>query len=800
MTMPETLFDAAFNQARQAMIILNEQGIPVLWNEAFQELFTDLAGVTPDKLAVPLFDWLQARDSFQYSYYLTEVLLGRMGAATVESSLKAAMGSRIWLRTTLSLLNTPKNHDSPGQSERWLWCMFQNITDQKRHEHDLVSAKESAEKATITKSQFLANMSHEIRTPIQTILGMTELLNETGLDKEQLDYINSVRFSADVLLGLINDILDFSKIEAGKIELEEVDFDLIDILRQSVALLILDAHKKQLEVIVDIDPKLPHLVRGDPGKLRQIVVNLFKNAIKFTPQGDIVIRAELIQEEAGPVLKLQVCDSGSGVPEKLVKQLFTPFTQANAGSTTHGGTGLGLAISQYLVKTMGGRIFHLPNQPQGAIFGFTYPLQLAEYSLPTRILRLDYTARILIVDDHPIALGFASQQLKMLGLNCETANDGLTALQQLQEAAVAGQPFTLCLIDQEMPGMDGWRLAAEITADRQINSARLILMASEGAIDPEAKMKHLNWFNAYLYKPLNPQILHDTISRVLEEQTDLDLADEDEASQEANQDSRPDTVLLPLTILLTEDHLVNQELFTLLLQKLGCTVDIASNGQEAVSKAMTHSYDMILMDIFMPVMDGYEASRLLRQQGYDKPIIAVTASALKGERDKCIATGMNDILIKPFKRKDLESMISFWANKTCSRQDLDFLVPAEDNSSCCKDEDVFNFDELVETFLGQRNTVVDLIGRFITKTRGQLEELARATRENDCLAARELSHSIKGAAWNMTAMQLGNLARDVENAAKAENNNAVTELLPAFNRSFRDFELCALSSIEPYNN
>ncbi|MBU0936948.1 MAG: response regulator [Spirochaetes bacterium] len=787
MTLPETLFEAAFNQARQAMIILNEQGMPVLWNEAFYELFYELSGQSPEKLAVPLFDWLQERDSFQYSYYITEVLLGRMGAATIESNLKTAQNSRVWLRTTLSLLNTAREVDDPQQTERWLWCMFQNITDQKRHEHDLVSAKESAEKATITKSQFLANMSHEIRTPIQTILGMTELLHETGLDKEQQDYIGSVRFSADVLLGLINDILDFSKIEAGKVELEHVDFDLFDILRQSVALLILDAHKKQLEVILDIDPRLPRLIRGDPGKLRQIVVNLFKNAIKFTSAGEIIIEAQLQSTRGRNELLLQVRDSGSGVPAKLMDHLFTPFTQANAGSTTHGGTGLGLAISQYLVKIMGGRIFHEHNQPHGAIFGFTYPLTEAEYSLPGLEHQFSRTAAVLIVDDHPAALDYICRQTANMGLECHTATNGHEAIEQLQKAAVQGRPYNLCLIDQEMPGMDGWRLAAEITADRQINSTRLILMAPEGAIDPEAKMKHLNWFNAYLYKPLNPQVLYETLDRVLEEKTELDLADDDEAAV----DIRPDNSEMNLSILLAEDHVVNQELFTLLLQKLGCTVDVADNGQEAVSKALAQCYDMVLMDIFMPVMDGYEASRLLRQQGYSRPIIAVTASALKGERDKCIATGMNDILIKPFKRKDLESMISFWANKTCGRQQADFLVPAETPGAACAEDPTFDFNELVETFLGQKATVISLIGRFIAKTRGQLAEMAAAVQQEDCSQMRELSHSIKGAAWNMTARVLGNAARDMEAAAKAGRIDQLTVLLPILEQRFMEFESAA---------
>ncbi|MBN2875989.1 MAG: hybrid sensor histidine kinase/response regulator, partial [Spirochaetales bacterium] len=298
MPLPDTIHRAAFEQARQPIIVLNERGIPALWNAAFADLFMKLAGFVPDRLAVPLFDWLEERESFRYSYYVNEVLLGRMGSATVESGVRSAAGERLWLRTTLSPLDTVAPASENASTERWLWCSFEDVTEQKLRERDLVSAKEEAEKATQTKSQFLANMSHEIRTPIQTILGMTELIVDTDLDKEQLDYIKTVRFSADVLLGLINDILDFSKIEAGKLDLEPMDYDLRVMLRQAVDLIILDAHKKGLEVILDIDDSLPAIVRGDPGRLRQVVVNLFKNAVKFTHSGEIVVSAEAVSAEA----------------------------------------------------------------------------------------------------------------------------------------------------------------------------------------------------------------------------------------------------------------------------------------------------------------------------------------------------------------------------------------------------------------------------------------------------------------------------------------------------------------------
>ncbi|HOX92726.1 MAG TPA: ATP-binding protein, partial [Spirochaetales bacterium] len=377
MALDPSIYHVAFEQARTPVIILDAQGIPVVWNQAFTELFTELAGFIPERLQVPLFDWLEERDSFQYSYYLTEVLLGRMDMATVECGSRSSSGKRLWLRTSISSLRAKT--DDTGAS--WLWCAFQDISDQKLREHDLVSAKEEAEKATQTKSQFLANMSHEIRTPIQTILGMTELLTETSLDAEQRGYIRSVRFSADVLLGLINDVLDFSKIEAGKVDLETVDFDLASVIQQSVRLIILDAHKKGLDVILDIDPKLPRAVRGDPGRLRQVVVNLFKNAVKFTERGEIVVQARLAGGTK-PALSLEVRDSGSGVSPAMRDRLFSPFAQGDSreGTTlTQGGTGLGLAISRNLVGLMGGSIHYRPQESGGSVFCFEIPLEPAEY-------------------------------------------------------------------------------------------------------------------------------------------------------------------------------------------------------------------------------------------------------------------------------------------------------------------------------------------------------------------------------------------------------------------------------------
>ncbi|MFH2113416.1 MAG: response regulator, partial [Spirochaetota bacterium] len=624
MALPDLIFRAAFEQARQPMIILSEHGIPGLWNQAFEELFTKLAGFVPDKLSAPLFDWMHEGEASKFSYYVNELLLGRMGVATVESAVRTAEGKRLWLRITMS----PIISDIPGKAgkpETWIWCAFEDMTDQKLRESDLVSAKEEAEKATITKSQFLANMSHEIRTPIQTILGMTELLVDTNLDKEQLDYIRTVTFSADVLLGLINDVLDFSKIEAGRLDLSSVDFNLRSILRLSVELIILDAHKKGLEVLLDIDDALPQTASGDPGRLRQIVVNLFKNAVKFTQGGEIFVRAVAGAQQGGRrTMTLTVTDSGSGVPEHMRARLFTPFSQASAGISTQGGTGLGLAICRHLVGLMGGEMIYAPNPGRGSVFGFSIPLVPADAEPRPRTRTLPGLVRALVLDDHPLALAYTTRVAIGFGLRVDGVSSGMDAIAAMRAAADAGDPYGLCLIDQNMPEMDGWRFAAEVTADKNINGARLVLLAPKGAIGAEAKMKLLQWFNGYAAKPLNPDELYDVLQKALGDEVDLPPVDDEPVDARPAEDHG-----FGLSVLLAEDHLVNQELFATLLHKLGCQVALASDGAEAVRLATTSDYDLVLMDIRLKgKMRGTESAEKIYKD-YNIPVVFLSAMSNK---------------------------------------------------------------------------------------------------------------------------------------------------------------------------
>jgi len=507
-------------------------------------------------------------------------------------------------------------------------------------------------------------------------------------------------------------------------------------------------------------------------------------------------------------MRLTVSDSGQGITESLRQKLFTPFTQGSSGITTQGGTGLGLAISKYLVGAMGGTIWCSANEPRGSTFGFDLPLVAGAAQSPRSLRVLPAPARALVVDDHPKALVHSLRVAASFGLSVDGVSSGEQALAAMRKAALEGRPYAACLVDQNMPGMDGWRLGAEVTADRTINATRLVLLAPEGAIGADAKMKLLQWFNGYAVKPVNPDELFDVLQRALGDEVDLAPADE---SYEESPATGPrsfdsgapapaaapagDERLLGLKVLLAEDHVVNQELFAVLMRRLGCEVTVASDGQEALELGSAGIFDMVLMDIFMPRMNGYEAARGLRDRGFTKPIIAVTASALKGERDKCIEVGMNDVLVKPFKKKDLADKLGFWADKTAEAE-APVIATAPEADREAAGGTVLDFETLLDTFLGRRDKVVELLGRFSAKTRSQLADMEAAATAGDSRTLREVAHSIKGAAWTLSAKSLGDAAMGIEASAATGDAAAAAAQLPGLASRFAEFESRAQYYIE----